>query len=147
MRPAGTTLQGTPAQLLTDRAALDLADADAIVSVVREVRPQLIVNAAAYTNVERAESEPDLARRINAEAPAVMAEEARALEALQHGAVAPMPEQDWVRQSLLGLAPVTAGRFFLHGSHDRHRRRPGGVSIEIDAGTAFGTGHHGTTEG
>jgi len=75
------------------------------------------------------------------------AEEARALEALHHGAVAPMPEQDWVRQSLLGLAPVTAGRFFLHGSHDRHRRRPGGVSIEIDAGTAFGTGHHGTTEG
>ena len=58
-----------------------------------------------------------------------------------------MPQQDWVRQSLEGLAPVTAGRFFLYGSHDRHRRRPGGVSLEIDAGTAFGTGHHGTTEG
>jgi ribosomal protein L11 methyltransferase len=58
-----------------------------------------------------------------------------------------MPQQDWVRQSLEGLAPVTAGRFFLHGSHDRHRRRAGGVSLEIDAGTAFGTGHHGTTEG
>ena len=61
--------------------------------------------------------------------------------------IAPMPQQDWVRQSLEGLAPVTAGRFFLHGSHDRHRRRPGGISLEIDAGTAFGTGHHGTTEG
>jgi ribosomal protein L11 methyltransferase len=40
-----------------------------------------------------------------------------------------------------------AGRFFLHGSHDRERRRHGGVPLEIDAGTAFGTGHHGTTAG
>ncbi len=63
------------------------------------------------------------------------------------GAIAPLPDTDWVRQSLTGLAPVTAGRFFLHGSHDRPRRRAGGVSLEIDAGTAFGTGHHGTTEG
>lgn len=55
--------------------------------------------------------------------------------------------RDWVRESLAGLAPVSAGRFFLHGSHDRPRRRRGGVSLEIDAGTAFGTGHHGTTEG
>ena len=75
------------------------------------------------------------------------AEDARSLDALKGGNIAPMPQQDWVRQSLAGLAPVTAGRFFLHGSHDRHRRRPGGISLEIDAGTAFGTGHHGTTEG
>jgi ribosomal protein L11 methyltransferase len=54
---------------------------------------------------------------------------------------------DWVRVSLLGLAPVVAGRFFLHGSHDRAQRRAGGLSLEIDAGTAFGTGHHGTTAG
>ena len=57
-----------------------------------------------------------------------------------------LPDEDWVRQSLEGLAPVTAGRFFLHGSHDRHRRKAGGIALEIDAGTAFGTGHHGTTE-
>lgn len=75
------------------------------------------------------------------------ARDARVIEGLEQGVVAPMPQQDWVRQSLEGLAPVTAGRFFLHGSHDRQRRRPGGVSLEIDAGTAFGTGHHGTTEG
>lgn len=61
--------------------------------------------------------------------------------------IAPLPDEDWVRQSLAGLAPVIAGRFFLHGSHDRHRRRAGGIPLEIDAGTAFGTGHHGTTEG
>ncbi len=63
------------------------------------------------------------------------------------GEVAELPKVDWVRQSLQGLAPVTAGRFFIHGSHDRHLRRSGGISIEIDAGTAFGTGHHGTTSG
>jgi ribosomal protein L11 methyltransferase len=58
-----------------------------------------------------------------------------------------LPDEDWVRKSLEGLAPVTAGRFFLHGSHDRDKRRIGGHSFEIDAGTAFGTGHHGTTAG
>ena len=75
------------------------------------------------------------------------AEAARAIEGLGSSVIAAMPERDWVRQSLEGLAPVTAGRFFLHGAHDRHRRRAGGVPLEIDAGTAFGTGHHGTTEG
>ena len=75
------------------------------------------------------------------------AEAARALPELARGHIAPVPQQDWVRQSLEGLAPVAAGRFFLHGAHDRHRRRPGGIALEIDAGTAFGTGHHGTTEG
>lgn len=75
------------------------------------------------------------------------AQEARGHDGLGNGVIAPMPQQDWVRQSLEGLAPVSAGRFFLHGSHDRHRRRPGGIALEIDAGTAFGTGHHGTTEG
>jgi ribosomal protein L11 methyltransferase len=58
-----------------------------------------------------------------------------------------VPEVDWVRRSLEGLAPVVAGRFYLHGSHDRDKRRSGGHSFEIDAGTAFGTGHHGTTAG
>jgi ribosomal protein L11 methyltransferase len=61
--------------------------------------------------------------------------------------IAPVPDEDWVRRSLEGLAPVVAGRFYLHGSHDRSKRRSGGHSFEIDAGTAFGTGHHGTTAG
>jgi ribosomal protein L11 methyltransferase len=61
--------------------------------------------------------------------------------------IASVPDLDWVRRSLEGLAPVVAGRFYLYGSHDRTRRRAGGVSLEIDAGTAFGTGHHGTTAG
>ncbi len=61
--------------------------------------------------------------------------------------IANVPDLDWVKRSLEGLPPVAAGRFFLHGSHDRHVRRAGGISLEIDAGTAFGTGHHGTTAG
>ncbi len=59
----------------------------------------------------------------------------------------PLPEVDWVAESLKGLEPVSAGRFFIHGSHDRHRRPLVGISVEIDAGVAFGTGHHGTTQG
>jgi ribosomal protein L11 methyltransferase len=64
-----------------------------------------------------------------------------------HGVISSLPDADWVARALQSLAPVAAGRFFLHGSHDRQRRRGGGISLEIDAGTAFGTGHHGTTEG
>ena len=58
-----------------------------------------------------------------------------------------LPDIDWVTKSLEGLQPVRAGRFFVHGSHDRHRRRAGDLAIEIEAGLAFGTGHHGTTSG
>lgn len=56
-------------------------------------------------------------------------------------------EQDWVRSSLEGLKPVRAGRFLIHGSHDREARRPNDLAIEIEAALAFGTGHHGTTLG
>ena len=65
-----------------DHASLDLADPDQIVARVREVKPDLIVNAAAYTAVDRAESEPDLATRVNGAAPGILAEEAKRLGAL-----------------------------------------------------------------
>lgn len=58
-----------------------------------------------------------------------------------------LPEIDWVTASLQGLKPVRAGRFLVHGAHDRSARRTGDLSIEIEAGLAFGTGHHGTTAG
>lgn len=58
-----------------------------------------------------------------------------------------VPDIDWVAKSLEGLKPVRAGRFLVHGAHDRDKRRIGEVSIEIEAGLAFGTGHHGTTAG
>jgi dTDP-4-dehydrorhamnose reductase len=65
-----------------ERAALDLADADAIAATVRRVSPQIIVNAAGYTAVDRAESEPAVADAINARAPGILAEEAKRLGAL-----------------------------------------------------------------
>jgi len=55
--------------------------------------------------------------------------------------------RDWVAQSLEGLAPVAAGRFVVHGAHDRHRVAPNRIGVEIEAALAFGTGHHGTTLG
>lgn len=58
-----------------------------------------------------------------------------------------LPDVDWVARSLEGLRPVRAGRFLVHGAHDRGDRRPGDIGIEIEAGLAFGTGHHGTTAG
>ena len=58
-----------------------------------------------------------------------------------------LPARDWVKDSLAGLAPVSAGRFLVHGAHDRARVPPNRIGIEIEAATAFGTGHHGTTQG
>lgn len=65
----------------TSRAELDLTSDTSIRAVVRAVRPHLIVNAAAYTAVDKAESEPELARRINADAVATLAVEAKAVSA------------------------------------------------------------------
>ena len=65
-----------------DHASLDLADPDQIVARVREVKPGLIVNAAAYTAVDRAESEPQLTMQINGAAPGILAEETKRLGAL-----------------------------------------------------------------
>ena len=58
-----------------------------------------------------------------------------------------LPDKDWVTHALEGLQPVRAGRFLIHGSHDRDRVRANDIAIEIDAGRAFGTGHHATTTG
>lgn len=65
-----------------DRKALDLADPDRIRTVLRDVKPQIVVNAAAYTAVDQAEAEPDLAQAINGTAPGILAEEAKRLGAL-----------------------------------------------------------------
>jgi ribosomal protein L11 methyltransferase len=55
--------------------------------------------------------------------------------------------KDWVKASLDDLVPVQAGRFVVHGSHDRPRVPANKHGIEIEAALAFGTGHHGTTRG
>lgn len=75
------SLQGLGKVVALDRGALDLADLDQVRRVVREIKPQLIVNPAAYTAVDKAETDVDAAMRLNAEAPGVLAEEAKRLGA------------------------------------------------------------------
>lgn len=75
------SLQGLGEIVAVGRAQMDLSDLKQVRDVIRSVKPNLIVNPAAYTAVDKAESEPALAMRINGEAPAVMAEEARKLGA------------------------------------------------------------------
>ncbi|MHB8622299.1 MAG: dTDP-4-dehydrorhamnose reductase [Sulfuricaulis sp.] len=81
----GWELQRTLAPLgsvvSSGRQEMDLVDPDSIRKMIRAIRPSLIVNAAAYTAVDRAESEPDLAMAINGVAPGIMAEEAKRLNA------------------------------------------------------------------
>jgi ribosomal protein L11 methyltransferase len=55
--------------------------------------------------------------------------------------------KDWVKATLEELVPVRAGRFIVHGQHDRLKVPPNKLGIEIEAALAFGTGHHGTTRG
>jgi ribosomal protein L11 methyltransferase len=61
--------------------------------------------------------------------------------------LAPVATADWVKKSLAGLKPVDAGRFAVHGAHDRDKIAAHRIGIEIEAALAFGTGHHGTTRG
>ena len=61
--------------------------------------------------------------------------------------LAAVPDENWVEKSQQGLQPIEAGRFFIHASHDRPRARGRAYAIEINAGLAFGTAHHGTTRG
>lgn len=75
------SLQGLGTVGALDRSQMDMTNLSQVRDVVREVKPDLIVNPAAYTAVDKAESEPELAMRINGEAPGIMAEEARKLGA------------------------------------------------------------------
>ncbi|MDP3685991.1 MAG: dTDP-4-dehydrorhamnose reductase [Sulfurimicrobium sp.] len=81
----GWELQRTLATLgevvALDRQTLDLGNPDSIRAAIREVKPGLIVNPAAYTAVDKAESEPELAMAVNGTAPGIMAEEAKKLGA------------------------------------------------------------------
>jgi ribosomal protein L11 methyltransferase len=58
-----------------------------------------------------------------------------------------LADADWLAMALSGLPPVRAGRFFVFGAHDRGRIPANAVGLRIEAGAAFGTGHHGTTLG
>src|SRR5215472_10496207 len=59
--------------------------------------------------------------------------------------VALLPDTDWIKLSQEGLPPVRAGRFFVYGAHDEGEVPSAVIPIQIEAGMAFGTGHHETT--
>ena len=62
-------------------------------------------------------------------------------------AVSEVPDKDWVAEVRRELAPVVAGRFFVYGEHDADKLPPDAIGLKIEAAMAFGTGHHGTTQG
>ena len=80
-------------------------------------------------------------------------EEARAINTVLAGfpalqvATEVLADADWLAMSLSGLPPVRAGRFFVYGAHDLGLAPASTVNLRIEAGAAFGTGHHGTTVG
>lgn len=76
-----SALQGLGSVIIPAREQMDLSKPELLRQTIRAIAPDLIVNPAAYTAVDRAESEPQLAHRINAIAPAIMAEEAKKLGA------------------------------------------------------------------
>jgi dTDP-4-dehydrorhamnose reductase len=78
----GQTLPALCELVATDRSTLDLADPDSVRRALREAKPDIVVNAGAYTAVDKAESERALATQVNAHAPGVLAEEAKRLGAL-----------------------------------------------------------------
>lgn len=124
---------------------LTRAQAQALVDAVM-AREGLALAAAAYANPAgewvfeaTCEGAPDVA--------AFEALAAATLGGAVGFAAAPLPETNWVEKSLEGLAPVAAGGFFIHGSHLEGAPPAGLTPILIDAGAAFGTGHHATTAG
>jgi ribosomal protein L11 methyltransferase len=68
-------------------------------------------------------------------------------EVARHISFDTVEAKDWVKATLDELVPVRAGRFMVHGRHDRAKVPPNTLGIEIEAALAFGTGHHGTTRG
>jgi ribosomal protein L11 methyltransferase len=122
------------------------ADAEA---AARAIDADPLLEAATYSILE--EDEDRGVWRIDAFP--TSPEEADGFEAALTGFAAlsvarePLADADWLAMALSGLPPVRAGRFFIYGVHDRGRTPLNTVNLRIEAGAAFGTGHHGTTVG
>ena len=122
------------------------ADAEA---AARDVDAHPLLEGATYSILE--EDEDRGVWRIDAfptsdEESAAFTEALKAHPTLQV-TVEALADADWLAMALSGLPPVRAGRFFVYGVHDRGRAPPNTINLRIEAGAAFGTGHHGTTVG
>ena len=122
------------------------ADAEAAASAID---CDLVLEGAAYSILE----EDEAVGRWRIDAFPVSDEEADAFRRTLDGFSAltvktePLADADWLAMALSGLPPVRAGRFFIYGMHDLGRTPVNAVNLRIEAGAAFGTGHHGTTTG
>ncbi|MHB0974264.1 MAG: dTDP-4-dehydrorhamnose reductase [Thiobacillus sp.] len=124
------TLSGLGEVAALDSQAMNLADADAVRRKVREIAPRVIVNPAAYTAVDKAESEPERARAVNAVAPGILAEEAGRLGALlvhystdyvfNGGGTTPWREDDACDPLNVYGATKLAGEHAIQASGCRH---------------------------
>jgi ribosomal protein L11 methyltransferase len=141
----------TPITPSTSRATFAIGDEPTARRVVDLLNESLDDSQAAVAAFERADGRWDVSLHF-AEPP----DEAsiRELVALAAGdevargiTFDTVEAKDWVAASLEDLVPVPAGRFIVHGRHDRARVPPNKLGIEIEAALAFGTGHHGTTRG
>ena len=138
----------TPA---TYRATVAIGSEQAARCVVDLLTESLVEGQAAIAAFERRDGRWDIVMHF-ADAPdrhsiGELVGLAAGDEAAQNISFDTVEAQDWVKASLEALAPVHAGRFIVHGEHDRARVAPNKISIEIEAAMAFGTGHHGTTHG
>jgi ribosomal protein L11 methyltransferase len=115
----------TKAEAADACAALELDGSAQAVLIVEEPFAEGAVVEALYTDLPDAAYLSSIARR--------------------EVTVEPLPDQDWIKLSQQGLPPVRAGRFFVYGAHDAGQVPHGVVPIKIEAGLAFGTGHHETT--
>ena len=143
-----TGLSLTPA---THRASFTLPDEHAAKTAVDVLTEIYFDDEAAVAAFERPDGRWDVALHF-ADAPdqALVRQrvtEAAGGEAAKAVAFDTVEARDWVKASLEDLVPVPAGRFVVHGAHDRARIAPNKLGIEIEAALAFGTGHHGTTRG
>jgi len=141
----------TSAQTPTHRASFAIGDEQAARGVVDVLTEIFCEGEAAVAAFERAGGSWDITLHF-AQAPdrALL----REIVARQAGkeiadtiAFDTIEARDWVKTSLESLVPVPAGRFVVHGAHDRARLPANKLNIEIEAALAFGTGHHGTTRG
>jgi ribosomal protein L11 methyltransferase len=135
----------------THRATFAIGDERAARRVVDLLNESFEEGVAAITAFERADGRWDVSLHF-AEAPdegsiRELVSLAAGDDIAQRIAFDTVEARDWVAASLEDLAPVPAGRFVVHGRHDRARIPVNRISIEIEAALAFGTGHHGTTRG
>jgi ribosomal protein L11 methyltransferase len=136
---------------VTSRATFAIGDEPTARRVVDLLNESLEEGQVAVAAFERPDGRWDVSLHFNGAPDEISIRELVKLAAgddiARHIAFDTVEAKDWVKASLEDLVPVPAGRFIVHGQHDRARVPANKLGIEIEAALAFGTGHHGTTRG